>query len=158
MGQQWNTKISPAIATDVDELAQVEFAAHQGSTLHRLMFPHLIEMESEDREEVIKWAAYALDEAIIREDETLYKACRADGLPIGLIGWTSTVPLSDMMGEECVQDSSIISTRRGEEVMERCNSWTPRSLDMRAWLDISKRLQIERRRVLEEYQDNGTCR
>ncbi|KAJ6120162.1 hypothetical protein N7523_004442 [Penicillium sp. IBT 18751x] len=76
---------------DVDALVRkVEFPAHLDNPLRRLMFPRSTEQWN-PKEDEIKWAIDGIYEAIDRENEMLYKACGGDGLPVGLIGWTTSL-------------------------------------------------------------------
>lgn len=74
---------------------KVEYPTHQNGPLSRLMFPFPSSKEEkqwEQREEEIKWTIDGLLQAVHGEDVTLYKPCREDGSPVGLIGWTTNLP------------------------------------------------------------------
>ncbi|EGC44288.1 conserved hypothetical protein [Histoplasma capsulatum var. duboisii H88] len=137
--------ISPVETEDVDSLARkVEFPAHQGNLLYRLMFPR----SKEQREDQIRWTIDGLPETVHQEDEALYKACGEDGSPVGLIGWT-TSPGAFAKG--------MSGAKQGPKPKKR-NNFNPPSLDVTSWLVISKRLREERQRVLRGCQGNAICR
>lgn len=139
--------ISPVRAEDVDLLVRkVEFPAHQDSPLNLLIFPRSKERQPEQIEDEVRWMIDGLREAVYREDESLYKACGEDGLPVGLIGWTTS---SGVPG--------ACAARQGSKVMST-SSCIPSSLDVESWLGVSKTLREERRRVLRDFHDNGVYR
>jgi hypothetical protein len=124
------------------------------------MFPRSAEQQWDHREDEIGWAIDGIYEAIDRENEMLYKACEADGLPIGLIGWTTSSGAFSkgiMKGENGVQDDPKIKFEERQRKMRHRNSWTPPSLDVPSWLGISKLLIAERQRILQKCHGNGTC-
>lgn len=160
--QQMAFSLSPVKSEDVSVLVRrVEFPAHLDSPLRRFMFPLSTEQQWDCNEDEIKWAIDGIHEAICRENESLYKACGADGLPVGLIGWTtcSGVFSKGMInGQNFIQDDSIInSEERQSRKMGHHDSWTPPSLDVPSWLGISKLLRAERQRVFQKWHDNEIC-
>lgn len=139
--------ISPVKADDVHCLVRkVEYPAHQDTPLYHLMFPQSEQDRGKHTEDEIRWTIDSLLEAVHQGHDALYKICGSDGSPVGLIGWT-TSPGASVKGE------AGQSTRTKSK-----SSWTPPSLDVTSWLDISKRLRKERQRVLETYQGNGIYR
>lgn len=150
--------ISPVETEDVDLLVRkVEFPAHQDGPLHRFMFLS----PGDQKESEMRWMVDGLLEAVYRENETLFKACEEEGLPIGLIGWTlGSGALSERIdGGNRIQNSptSESKSEQGTQVEPR-GSLTPPSLDVTSWLGISKRLREERQRVLQGLQENEICR
>lgn len=91
----------------------------------------------------------------------LYKGYGADGLPIGLIGWTTSSGAFSkgiMKRENCVQDDPKIKfEERQRRKMRQHDSWTPPSLDVPSWLGISKLLRAKRQRILQKCHGNGIC-
>lgn len=80
--------ISPVKPEDVDILVhKVDYPAQQDNPLYRLIFPK--SKTEHQREEEIKWTIDGLFETVTGDGEVLYKACTADGSPVGLIGWTA---------------------------------------------------------------------
>ena len=139
---------------------KVEYPAHQDNPLYRLMFPQSKGQQWDQREDEIKWMIDGILETVNREDETLYKACGEDGLPAGLIGWTTSPgAFMDMDGGNGAKNNTIVESEAGQGTRVRSgNSCCPPSLDVVAWLSVSKRLREERRRVLQRYQGNSVCR
>ncbi|KAJ5677528.1 uncharacterized protein N7477_003161 [Penicillium maclennaniae] len=156
------SSLSPVKPEDVDALVRkVEFPADLDNLLRRLMFPRSTE-QWDYKENKIKWAIDGIYEAIDQENEMLYKACGTDGLPVGLIGWTTSLDAPSKKttdGENCVlYDSEInIGERRRRKARHR-DFWTPPSLDVPSWLDVSRLLRAERQRVLQNWHGNGICR
>lgn len=158
---KWHSRY-PVRAEDVDLLVRkVEFPAHQDNPLYLLMFPGSKERQWDQTEEEIRWTIDGLLETVYREDETLYKACGEDGLPVGLIGWTTSpgTCAASVNGGSCDQNCSTVKpkARQGSKVMSR-SGCSPPSLDVKSWLGISKTLREERQRVLRNCQGNGVCR
>ncbi|KAL4903777.1 hypothetical protein BDW74DRAFT_33957 [Aspergillus multicolor] len=175
-------QISPIKAEDVQLLVRnVEYPAHQDNPLYLLMFPrskskeqeasHEQQREQTPREDEIKWMVDGTLETVCRGDETLYKACTGDGVPVGLIGWTTnpgrgaSAGGKDMDGREGAENARDAASKsktghgRGAKVKSEVkDSWCPSSLDVAAWLGVSKRLRKERARVLQSYQSNPMCR
>lgn len=151
--------ISPVKTEDINLLVRkVEFPAHQDNPLYRLMFPRSKEQHWEEKEDEIKWTIDGLLETVHQEDEVLYKACGEDGLPVGLIGWT-TSPGASATGVDCTHSGPVVkSGARGVAKLKNRNSFNPPSLDVTSWLGISKRLREERQRVIRDCQGNGICR
>lgn len=150
--------ISPVETEDVDSLARkVEFPAHQGNLLYRLMFPR----SKEQREDQIRWTIDGLPETVHQEDEALYKACGEDGSPVGLIGWTTSPGAfaKGMKSRDHIDSGRVVRSgaKQGPKPKKR-NSFNPPSLDVTSWLVISKRLREERQRVLRGCQGNAICR
>ncbi|KAL4948878.1 hypothetical protein BDW69DRAFT_198540 [Aspergillus filifer] len=154
--------ISPVKAEDVDLLVRkVEYPAHRDNPLYRLMFPQSKGQQWDQREDEIKWTIDGTLETVNREDETLYMACGGDGLPAGLIGWTTSPGAfaKGMDGGNCAKNNTIVESEAGQGTKVRSgNSWFPPSLDVVAWLSVSKRLREERQRVLQKYQGYPVCR
>lgn len=154
--------ISPVEAQDVDLLVRkVEFPAHQDNLLYRLMFPCSQERQWEQREEEIRWTIDGLIETVHQGDEALYKACGEDGLPVGLIGWTTChgTFTKGVKSKDCIDSGPVGKSigRQGAKLKNR-NSFNPPSLDVTSWLGISKRLREERQRVLRACKGSGICR
>ncbi|EFR01222.1 hypothetical protein MGYG_04226 [Nannizzia gypsea CBS 118893] len=144
--------ISPVQPGDVDFLTRkVEYPAHLDGPLYRVMFPHSQKLRWEEEEDEIRWTADAILEAIHREDEVLYKACGDDGLPVGLIGWTTSAGAS----AEFIQGGRAVKPGVRKK---RAGTAPPSTLDMNTLLAISKRLREERRRVLQSYYKNEMYR
>lgn len=128
--------ISRVRAEDVDLLVRkVEYPAHQDNPLYLLMFPRSKERQWEQTKDEIRWTIDGLLETVHREDETLYKACDEDGLPVGLIGWTICpgACAANANGGSCVQNGSTVKpgARQGSKVMNR-SSCSPSSLDVKS--------------------------
>ncbi|KAF7629573.1 hypothetical protein AFLA_013287 [Aspergillus flavus NRRL3357] len=155
--------LSPVEIEDVDALVRnVEYPAHLHGPLRRLMLAHSAEQQWKYREDEIRWVTEGIYQALDLQDEILYKACGADGQPVGIIGWTtSSHPFSKGMkyGEQCIQEGPIIKCeeRQGRRTRHH-NSWTPPSLDVSSWRNVSKMLRKERQRVLQGWKGNGIYR
>lgn len=126
--------ISPVQADNVDPLYRMN---HDVSTVTA---GAVLEAGREDE---IRWAINGLLEAVHAGDEALYEICGLDGSPVGLIGWTTSLGASGAGQKTSTKSKS---------------SWTPPSLDVASWLDISKRLREEKQSVFETYQGSGICR
>lgn len=152
--------LSPVEIEDVDALVRnVEFPAQLHSPLRRLMFPHSEEQQWKYREDEIRWVTEGIYQALDLQDEILYKACGADGQPVGIIGWTTSSHFFSKgmkYGEQCIQEGPIIKCeeRQGRR-MRHHNSWTPPSLDVSSWRNISKMPRKKRQRVLQGWKGNG---
>jgi hypothetical protein len=91
------------------------------------MFPYSIRQQWDHSEDGITREIDGMYEAIDRENDIIYKACGADGLPVGLIGWTTnsrSFPNGMMNGEKSIPDGLVIRSEKYH------NSWTPHSLDV----------------------------
>ncbi|KAL4892642.1 acyl-CoA N-acyltransferase [Aspergillus ambiguus] len=146
--------ISPVEADDVDQLIRrIQYPTHQSNPLTLLMFPHSRnEIRPEHREREIQWEIDGLLDTVHRGDEILYKACGIDGSPVGLIGWThSPGTFSKTTGKDT--RSSHATSGGSRTVMD-----DPPTLDVTAWLQVSRKLRDERQRVLQGYQGKGICR
>lgn len=145
--------ISPVETEDIDLLVRkVDVPAHQDGLLYRLMFPH----SNHAKENEILWTIDGLLETVHREDENMFKACGEDGLPVGLIGWTTSPGTFAEGINDRHQNSSTVKSGPGH--LKNKNSLTPPSLDVISWRCISKRLREERQRVLRSCQNDGICR
>lgn len=108
--------ISPIQTEDVDLLVRkVEYPTHLDNPLYRLMFPRPKGQQWDQREDKIRWTVDGALETIHREDETLYKACGGDRLPVGLIGWTTSPGAfaKGMDGGNCAKNDTIIESEAG---------------------------------------------
>ncbi|KZF23744.1 hypothetical protein L228DRAFT_246589 [Xylona heveae TC161] len=154
--------ISPVKTEDVDLLVRkVEFPAHQDNPLYRIMFPRSIEHQWEQREDEIRWMIDGLLEAVHQDDESLYKVCGVNGLPVGLIGWTTSPGAfaKGINGGDCSQTNLTNKSASEQGTREQNqNSWVPPNLDVLSWLSISKKLREERQRVLRSCPSKGICR
>lgn len=125
--------ISPVKPEDVDMfIRKVNYPAQQDSPLYRLIFSK--SKTEHQREEEIKWTVDGLFEAVYANDEVLYKACMADGSPVGLIGWTTSPGAIDGAKPEAKH-----GTKKSSQISA--------TMDVTTWVNISKTPREERQRV-----------
>ncbi|KAI1803918.1 acyl-CoA N-acyltransferase [Daldinia bambusicola] len=127
--------VSEVQVADAESLIRkCDFPAIQDDPLHRIMFPRSC---PDTWESEIRWMVKNLKNTLEREWSNFRKICAEDGTPIGFSGWTleqSDVP-------QVIENQS--SEQKDESAIPE-----PDTLDMHAWLDTSKMLREEKRRIL----------
>lgn len=133
-----------ATLSDID-VSDAEFIARyidvpsmQNGPLCRAMFPQWDLNPEAQTEEIICWYTKMLEDALRDQLETFCKACSADGTVLGFCGWT-------VIQREVLNNQTIKLKPGGQ----RKNTWLPASLDVDAWISLSKALRTDRERVLK---------
>ncbi|KAL2173945.1 uncharacterized protein P884DRAFT_317179 [Thermothelomyces heterothallicus CBS 202.75] len=116
--------VQPVSIADADYLAwAVDAPASESGPLFRLMFPCPgVDFSEQQKDEIIRWYAEGIKDAIISGRTYLRKIRHGDGTVVGLAGWIS-------------------NEKRSED-------WLPRALDVSAWLNMSAALKKERYRAI----------
>ncbi|KAK3291874.1 uncharacterized protein B0H64DRAFT_242167 [Chaetomium fimeti] len=134
--------IAPVFITDVDHLARtVDAPASESGPLFRLMFPRRpgAEFSEQQNDEIIRWHADGIKDAIMDGRTQLRKICHNDGTVVGLAGWVVE------RGPEAEADSYKSRNAGNEREKE---DWLPGVLDVSPWLEVSSVLREERHRVI----------
>ncbi|KAH8807628.1 acyl-CoA N-acyltransferase [Xylogone sp. PMI_703] len=125
--------IYPIQVQDADTLIRkCEFPAIQANPLHLIRFPRSF---PEARESEIQWMVNNLKNTLEKDRHNFRKICADDGTPVGFAGWT------------VVQDEASMNQRHVGNQDQNFNP-DPETLDVDAWLEVSKMLREERNRVL----------
>ena len=132
---------------DAAYLAQaVDVPASASGPLFRTMFPCLgVEFSKQEENEIIRWHAEGIEEAITRGQTSLRKVRHSDGAVVGLAGW-----VVERCPEEQANKDNFKAPAKATKADERetSESWLPEALDVPAWLAVSGALKKERQRVI----------
>ncbi|KAJ6024006.1 acyl-CoA N-acyltransferase [Penicillium herquei] len=122
-------------SSDAESLVrECEFPAMQDNPLQLIMFPR---SQPETWEAEIRWMINNLQDTLALERSTSRKVCTEDGIFVGFASWT-------------IHNTGTPRTRStGKKDMNT----NPNTLDVKAWLEVSKMLRLERERVLQD-RDN----
>ncbi|KAI1466500.1 acyl-CoA N-acyltransferase [Daldinia caldariorum] len=127
--------LSEVQVADAESLIRrCDFPAIQDDPLHRIMFPR---SRPDNWESEIRWMANNLKNTLERGRSNFRKVCAEDGTPVGFAGWAleqSDTPQGVKAQSNEKKDGSTIPD--------------PDTLDMNAWLETSKMLREEKRRIL----------
>lgn len=127
--------------SDAERLVrECDFPAMQQNPLHLIMFPH---SNKETEEEEIQWTIKGLRETIQTRSASFRKVCLEDGTPVGFAGWSLE---QSMHEEKSIVDEKSISEKQTQPLKD--DYWHPKTLDVESWVDVSKKLRQEKRRVL----------
>ncbi|OBT63801.1 hypothetical protein VE03_06933 [Pseudogymnoascus sp. 23342-1-I1] len=130
------SEVSPG---DIDMLVrQCEFPAMRGDPLQMIMFPNADPKPNEEEEE-IQWAIEHLQESLENDSCYFRKVIDNSGRYAGFAVWTL--------------DPNSTKTGHKTKQTQRRESWNPASLDVRAWIEVSKHLRDERQIVLNGQQN-----
>lgn len=128
-------QLSDICLSDVEILIrQCEFPAMRNDPLRKIMFLNEETNTQGENEEIIRWTAEGLQESLKKELCYFRKVTSSSGSYVGFAIWT-------------LEASSEI-TRPRAMLDKRRESWNPVSLDVGAWLEVSKNLREERLRIL----------
>ncbi|KAI0002642.1 hypothetical protein F4779DRAFT_603359 [Xylariaceae sp. FL0662B] len=129
--------LSHVQVADADILIRkCDFPAIQDNPLHRIMFPR---SRPDTWESEMRWMVNNLKHTLEKEQSNFRKVCSEDGTPIGFAGWTL----------EQSKDSRVIEgASNSQKQDDDVNIPDPDSLDVEAWLDVSRMLKEERKRIL----------
>ncbi len=128
----------PVQASDADYLAgAVEFAACKSSPLFQVMFPGAGDFSGHQKDEIIRWYAQGIEDAINDGRTLLCKMRHLDGTVAGLAGWV-------VERDRTTEKTTAVTA--GDE--KRPENWLPRTLDMSSWIEVSAELRRERERVI----------
>ncbi|KAJ5714564.1 acyl-CoA N-acyltransferase [Penicillium malachiteum] len=103
---------------------EYKYPAMQDNPLQLIMFPH---SHSETRENEIRWIANNIRDTLASERSNFCKVCTEDGIIVGFAGWT-------------IHNTESTSRTRSVGNLKYMNT-DPNTLDMQAWLGISKMLR-----------------
>lgn len=141
--------LSDVDISDAESLSlYVEVPAIHNTPLFRVTFPCSENMDETERDEVVRWYADMLRDALRNRTETFLQAS-VDGIPVGLCAWT----IIERSRE--VDRAGLHSTDTGPR-RANSGSWLPRTLDVDGWISLSKELKMERERVLNDL--DSICR
>ncbi|KAK4182671.1 hypothetical protein QBC35DRAFT_546371 [Podospora australis] len=112
--------LEPVFIADSEHLARaVESPASESGPLFYLMFPYPgVDFSEQQNDEIIRWHAEGIRDAIIGGQTCLRKIRQGDGTLVGLAGW------------------------------KKSENWLPGALDVSAWFKVSAALKKERQRVI----------
>jgi hypothetical protein len=132
----------PSLPADAEDLIRrCDFPAMVDNPLRRLMFPR---SGMDVDEEEIQWNIDALRVSLEGQEMKFCKVCTGDGEPVGFAGWTP--PVGDRV--KSAEATSGESEDVNEEKKGKGNT-PPKSLDIAAWLDATKKFKAEKDRVLQ---------
>lgn len=119
-----------------------DFPAMQDNPLHLIMFPNSCK---ETEEEIMKWTVEALRETLITQPAGFRKICLEDGTPVGFLGWNleQTTPKGGTSNS-----GNVSKERRKPNNYPKRDYWHPNTLDVEAWLGVSRLLRKEKIKVL----------
>lgn len=119
--------------SDIEELVRYcDYPAMQENPLHMTMFPSA---SPASREEEIMWHVSSFCESFEKNPNACFrKVCFNNGTPVGFALWTidGACPGFQIDRKESRPEAHV-----------------PRSLDVRAWRELSRRFSSEKRRVLK---------
>jgi hypothetical protein len=125
--------LSHVQVTDADSLIRkCDFPAIQDNPLHLIMFPRSCPGTWESE---IRWMVNNLKHTLETQRSNFRKVCAEDGTPVGFAGWT-------IEQREAPRDIESRSSQKQDVNPD------PDTLDVDAWLDVSKMFRVERKRVL----------
>lgn len=126
-----------------DIMRKVDLPTMHHSPLYRLMFPPWAEMTEAQQNEIVQWYSEGLRDALRRTTVNFIQIRTTNGTPLGFCGWAME------HGRHAGTKRSPVQPGQGQPL-------PPETLDLDAWLSISKKLRKERKRVLEGL--NEVCR
>lgn len=113
------------------------------------MFPHSGTITEVQMDEITRWNVDMLQDAFQERWERFLKVLSTDGTPVGFCGWT----VISRKSEEVI-NHEIDKEPKKEKPKKK--TWVPETLDVDAWITISKALRAERERVLKDL--DNICR
>lgn len=132
-------QLSEVCSEDTDTLRrQCEFPAMRRDPLQMIMFPNADPNPKEEEEE-IRWSIEGLQKSLEKDSCYFRKVTDSSGCYAGFAIWT-------------LDPSSTETGHKTKSTLKR-ESWNPASLDVRAWMEVSKRLRDERQRALYGQQN-----
>ncbi|KAI5867563.1 acyl-CoA N-acyltransferase [Durotheca rogersii] len=115
---------------------RIDLPAMQHGPLYRLMFPPWADMTEAQQTEIVQWYAEGLRDALRRQTDKFLQICATDGTPLGFCGWA-------------MENRRHTVTKSGNPVQHaQGRRLVPETLELSAWLSISRDLRKERERVL----------
>ncbi|EHK16818.1 uncharacterized protein TRIVIDRAFT_65437 [Trichoderma virens Gv29-8] len=138
---------------DAESIARhVDVPSMQNGPLYQTMFPQSNEITEQQRDEIVRWYAETLEEALQDRWESFLKACSIDGNPVGFCGWTiiERKPSHQFEANDG-QVNEPLKEKRRKKI-----SWVPETIDIDGWITLSKALRTERDRVLNDL--DSICR
>ncbi|KAJ4211668.1 hypothetical protein NW759_012270 [Fusarium solani] len=118
-----------------DIVREINLPAMQHGPLYRLMFPPWADMTEAQQNEIVQWYAEGLRDALRRKTVNFIQICATDGTPLGFCGWAME------HGRHAGTKQSTVQSGQGQPLL-------PETLDLAAWLSVSRDLRKERERVL----------
>ncbi|KAL2183710.1 hypothetical protein L209DRAFT_737260 [Thermothelomyces heterothallicus CBS 203.75] len=139
--------VQPVSIADADYLAwAVDAPASKSGPLFRLMFPCPgVDFSEQQKDEIIRWYAEGIKDAIISGRTYLRKIRHGDGTVVGLAGWVVERCLKEQ-ADSNKDKTAVGATKISNE--KRSEDWLPRALDVSAWLNVSAALKRERYRAI----------
>lgn len=132
-------QLSDVCSGDIDPLVrQCEFPAMRRDPLRMIMFPSADPNPNEEEEE-IRWEIEGLQRSLEKDSCYFRKVTDISGCYAGFAIWTL--------------DPSSTETGHKTKSAQKLESWNPASLDVRAWIEVSRRLRDERQMVLNGQQN-----
>jgi hypothetical protein len=123
-------------------IRKCDFPAMQDNPLRLIMFPYSCK---ETAEEEINWDIEGLRNTLISRSAGFRKVCLEDGTPVGFAGWSleQTTLKADISDSE-----DVLEDRKGPKKHPKQDYWHPNTLDVEAWVKVSRLLRNEKIRVL----------
>jgi hypothetical protein len=106
-------------------------------------------------EEEIQWNIDALRVSLEGQEMKFCKVCTGDGEPVGFAGWTPPVGDRVKSAEATSGDSEDVDEEKKDKETRQIGqgrgkgNTPPKSLDIAAWLDATKKFKAEKDRVLQ---------
>ncbi|CAL5869537.1 uncharacterized protein PFLUO_LOCUS3767 [Penicillium psychrofluorescens] len=130
----------------------IEVPANRNGPLYRTMFPCLNSLQKDELDQIIRFYTSIYEDAFEDRQENFLKVCTVDNRPVGFCGWTIEGPrLQQVQTNERQRD-----TKRNGLKDRGGNDCELETLDVDAWLSLSRQLRAERERVLKDF--NEICR
>ncbi|KAH6630173.1 hypothetical protein B0J18DRAFT_474825 [Chaetomium sp. MPI-SDFR-AT-0129] len=148
--------VEPVFIGDADHLARaVDSPASESGPLFRSMFPRPdAEFSEQQKDEIIRWHADGIKEAIIGGRTYLRKLRHVDGTLVGLAGWVverSQEEQADSNKNKTAVEAAKVGNKQKSE------HWLPGALDVSAWLKVSAALKKERYRAIGHLDNVCPC-
>lgn len=110
------------------------------------MFPRPdVDFSEEQKDEIVRWHAEGIKDAIIGGRTYLRKIRHGDGTLVGLAGWVVERCLEEQANPN-KNKTTAEAAKVGNEQKSDC--WLPAALDVSAWLKVSAALKKERDRAI----------
>lgn len=147
--------VEPVFIADAGHLARVvDSPASESGPLFRSMFPRPdADFSERQKDEIIRWHAEGIKDAIIGGRTYLRKIRHGDGTVVGLAGCVVEPSLEEQANPN-KNKTAVEAAKVGNE--QKSEYWLPEALDVSAWLKVSAALKKERYRAIGQL--GNVCR
>jgi hypothetical protein len=123
---------------------QCDFPAMRDNPLHLILFPTSCK---ETEEEEVNWTIEALRETLLTRPARFRKVCLEDGTTFGYAGWSLEQII--LRRDTAKSGDKLEEPKRPNQCQKR-GYWHPSTLDVEAWVEVSRLLWKEKIRVLHD--------